>query len=139
VRYPVFPTALEHRAKSVRHSLEECDNSPETHPCTVLADFRKVLEAIVKRCPIGRRRREPRGLRRGRRRCFDGWRILIVMIRNGVGEGSNPTYPDVLLHVLKDDLTILSDSPQPPKFINSMQTLAEPMCGIDEGYHFSAL
>jgi hypothetical protein len=139
VRDPVFPTALIYRAKRVRHSLEESNNSPETHPCTELADFREVLEAIIKGCPSGRWGREPRGRRRGRRRCFDGWRVLIITISNELREGGNPTYPDVLLHLIKDNFTIFCDSPQPPKFINRMQTLAEPMCGVDEGYDFSAL
>jgi len=57
VGYPIFPTALKYRVKRVRHSLKKSNNSPETHPRTVLADFSEVMEAIVKGCPSGRRRR----------------------------------------------------------------------------------
>jgi predicted RNA-binding Zn ribbon-like protein len=82
MRYSIFPATLKYRAEPVRHSLDESNDSPETHPCAVFAHLREVLEAVVKGRPSGRCRREAglprRG--RGRHRCIDGWWILTTSI-----------------------------------------------------------
>lgn len=108
---PVLPTALKYRAKRACHFLDKTDNSPETHPCAVLANVREMLEAIVKGCAGGRCCGEGGGLRWGRRRCSDDRRVLVVMISNRLGKGGIPTYPDILFHFIKDNITVLSDCP----------------------------